>query len=143
MEDAAPPIEENAVVRDRRGLTVLVRNALFRRVRLAARNDCEQLGDLDTEWGFGARRWQDALDAFYDAHDELLLDADARSNAYFSIDESDERASRAWHVHQIFHDADGDSDFGIMADVDLDATQEAGAAVFANYRVGFAEDILQ
>ena len=143
MEDAAPPIEENAVVRDRRGLTVLVRNALFRRVRLAARNDCEQLGDLDTEWGFGARRWQDALDAFYDAHDELLLDADARSNAYFSIDESDERASRAWHVHQVFHDADGDSDFGIMADVDLDATQEAGAAVFANYRVGFAEDILQ
>ena len=36
----------------------------------------------------------------------------------------------------------GDHDFGIMADVDLDATQEAGEAVLANYRVGFAEDIL-
>ena len=142
MEDVAAPTDADAVVHDRRGLTLLVRNSLFRRVTLAARGDVEQLGDMDMEWGFGARRWQEALDAFYEAHEELLLDADARSNAYFVLDESDERSQRVWHVHQIFHDADGDSDFGIMADVDLDATQEAGEAVLANYRVGFAEDIL-
>ena len=142
MEDVAAPTDADAVVHDRRGLTLLVRNSLFRRVSLAARGDVEQLGDMDMEWGFGARRWQEALDAFYEAHEELLLDADARSNAYFVLDESDERSQRVWHVHQIFHDADGDSDFGIMADVDLDATQEAGEAVLANYRVGFAEDIL-
>ena len=142
MEEAAPPVDADAVVRDRRGLTVLVRNALFRRVRLAARDDADQLGELDLEWGFGARRWREALDAFYEAHDEVLLDAHARSAAYFSVDESDERTARVWHVHQVFRDADGDSDFGIRADVDLDATQEAGEAVFARYRVGFAEDIL-
>lgn len=142
MEDVAAPMDADAVVRDRRGLTVLVRNALFRRVSLAARGDVGQLGDMDMEWGFGARRWQEALDAFYEAHEELLLDADARSNAYFSVDEADERSQHVWHVHQVFHDADGDSDFGIRADVDLDATQEAGEAVFENYRVGFAEDIL-
>lgn len=142
MEDVAAPMDADAVVRDRRGLTVLVRNALFRRVSLAARGDAGQLGDMDMEWGFGARRWQEALDAFYEAHEELLLDADARSNAYFSVDEADERSQHVWHVHQVFHDADGDSDFGIRADVDLDATQETGEAVFENYRVGFAEDIL-
>ena len=39
-------------------------------------------------------------------------------------------------------DADGDRDFGIAADVDLDATQEEGEAIFKNYRVGFAEEVL-
>lgn len=94
------------------------------------------------EWGFGVRKWQEALDAFYEAHEEILLDADARSSAYLVIDEADERANHVWHVRQIFHDADGDSDFSIAADVDLDATQDAGEVVFSNYRVGFTEDIL-
>ena len=142
VEDAAPPTEADAVVRDRRGLTVLVRNALFRRVRLAAADKVEELADMDMEWGFGVRKWQEALDAFYEAHEEVLLDADARSSAYLVIDEADERANHVWHVRQIFHDADGDSDFGIAADVDLDATQDAGEVVFVNYRVGFTEDIL-
>lgn len=142
VEDVAPPTEADAVVRDRRGLTVLVRNALFRRVRLAAADKVEELADMDMEWGFGVRKWQEALDAFYEAHEEVLLDADARSNAYLVIDEADELAGHVWHVRQIFHDVDGDSDFGIAADVDLDATQDAGEVVFANYRVGFTEDIL-
>lgn len=142
VEDITPPTEADAVVRDRRGLTVLVRNALFRRVRLAAADKVEELADVDMEWGFGMRKWQEALDAFYEAHEEILLDADARSNAYLVIDETDERTGHVWHVRQIFHDVDGDSDFGIAADVDLDATQDAGEVVFANYRVGFTEDIL-
>lgn len=142
VEDIAPPTEVDAVVRDRRGLTVLVRNALFRRVRLAAADKVEELADVDMEWGFGMRKWQEALDAFYEAHEEILLDADARSNVYLVIDETDERTGHVWHVRQIFHDVDGDSDFGIAADVDLDATQDAGEVVFANYRVGFTEDIL-
>lgn len=142
VEDVAPPTEADAVVRDRRGLTVLVRNALFRRVRLAAADKVEELADVDMEWGFGVRKWQEALDAFYEAHEEVLLDADARSNAYLVIDEADELTGHVWHVRQIFHDVDGDSDFGIAADVDLDATQDAGEVVFANYRVGFTEDIL-
>ena len=59
-----------------------------------------------------------------------------------SIDEADEQAAHVWHVHQIFADEDDDHDFGIMADLDLDATQEEGEAVFKNYRVGFIEDLL-
>ena len=45
-------------------------------------------------------------------------------------------------MHQTFSDEDGDRDFGIRADVDLDATQEEGEAVFANYRVGSIEDLM-
>ena len=40
-------------------------------------------------------------------------------------------------------DEDGDHDFGIMGDVDLDATQDGGEVIFKNYRVGFIEDLLE
>ena len=146
--DAAPPSGADVVVADRRGMTLLVRNALFRRVSLAARERADELGELDEAWGMGEIRWRHALEAFFKAHEELLVDGDARSTAFFTIDESDElkpaaEGGHVWHVHQIFHDSDGDHDFGIMADVDLDATQEESEAVFKNYRVGFIEELLE
>ena len=140
--DAAPPKPADEVVADRRGLTVLVRNALFHRVRLAARDRADELGALDEDWGFGTLRWKRVLDAFYEAHDELLTDADARSAAYLSIDEADEKTDHVWHVHQVFADADGDHDFGIMADVDLNATQDGDGVVFKNYKAGVIEELV-
>lgn len=142
--DAAPPdaAGAEAVVHDRRGLTVLVRNALFSRVRMAARRDIAGLGEADGEWGFGERAWAQALDEYYEAHEEILLDADARSKAYLILNEADEEEAHVWHVRQIFHDEDGDNDFAIAADVDLDATQAGDGVVFKDYRVGFAEDLL-
>ena len=142
LPDAAPPVDADAVVADRRGLRVLVRNALFARVRLASQGRAGDLGRLDGEWGFGERRWQDALDAYFDAHETIGIDAGARSAAYLEIDESPERAERLWRVRQVFADEAGDRDFQIVAAVDLDATQEAGEAVFRDYRVGFIEDLL-
>jgi hypothetical protein len=141
-EDAgAPPTAADEVVRDRRAVTLLVRNALFARVRLAAHEDWRALGDLDQDWGWGAARWRNVLDAYYEEHEEILLDADARSVAYFEVDEADERTERVWHVRQMFHDPEGYRDFGIAADLVLDDTQEAGAAVFDNYRAGSFEDL--
>ena len=142
--DAAPPDAAGveAVVRDRRGLTVLVRNALFSRVRMAAHRDAAGLGEADGDWGFGERAWMQALDEYYETHEEILLDVDARSKAYLMFDEADEEELRVWHVRQIFHDEAGDNDFVIVADVDLDATQEGDGVVFANYRVGFADELL-
>ena len=139
---ALPPQLKDAVVKDRRGLHLLVRNALFQRVRLAARNKVDDLGELDEDWGYGKLRWQRVLDAFFEAHVELLTDADARSAAFLSIDETAEETDHIWHVHQVFSDSDGDRDFGIMADVDLDATQDGDGIVFKNYRVGVIEDLL-
>ncbi len=141
-EAIAPPATADEVVRDRRAITLLVRNALFARVRLAAHDDAKALGELDADWGWRALRWKAVLDAYYDQHEEVLLDADARSSTYLIIDDEDERAGHVWHVRQTFHDSEGDHDFGIAADVDLDATQESGSVVFDNYRVGFVEDLL-
>ena len=135
----APTLD--VVVPDRRGLTVLVRNALFSRVRAAAHDDARTLGELDLDWGFGEAAWRQALDAYYAVHDEILLDADARSKAYLILNDADEESDHVWHVRQVFHDPEGDNDFAIAADVDLDATQEGDGVVFANYRVGFVDDL--
>ena len=137
--DAAPPAADE-VVHDRRGLSLLVRNALFARVRLAAFDNVDELGKLDADWGWRAPVWQRALMRFYEEHEEIVLDGDARSTAYYTIDESDEKSAHVWHVHQIFRDSDDDRDFGIWGDVDLDATQDEGAVVFSSYRVGFVDD---
>ena len=141
--DLAPPEADGheLVVADRRAVTLLVRNALFRRVRLAAEERCEELGALDGEWGWREQRWARALNAFFEAHDEILLDADARSWEYLTIDDADEMSQKVWHVRQMFKDADGDRDFGIAADVDLLATQEEGETIFTRFRVGFVEDL--
>lgn len=138
---AAPLKRADVVVQDRRGMTLMVRNALFQRVRLAAQDKAAELGALDEEWGYGEFRWNRVLDAFYRTHDELLVDADARSSAFLTIDDGDELTDHVWHVHQVFHDSEGDHDFGIMADVDLDATQDGDGIVFKNYRAGSFEDL--
>ena len=109
---------------------------------LAAQDKAEDLGALDAEWGWSAARWQESLDDFFEAHEELRIDATARSAAYFQIDESPEQERHRWHVRQIFLDGDDDMDFRIEADVDLDATQEQGEVVFDDYRVGFVEDLV-
>ena len=138
----APPPAPDEVVHNRRAVTLLVRNALFARVRLAAHDDARALGELDEQWGWRYPRWRAALDAYYDEHEEILLDADARSTSFFEVDESDERSAHVWHVKQMFHDVEGYRDYGIFADVDLDATQTEGEAVFSRYSVGFVEELM-
>lgn len=140
-DDVVPPQAADAVVADRRAMTVLVRNALFARIRLAAMDKAAELGRMDSAWGFGERKWADVLDVFYDAHESLRIDGDARSAAYLVIDERDEALDHVWHVRQIFCDSDGDADFCIVADVDLDATQEQGEVIFATYWVGVVDEL--
>ena len=110
-------------------------------MRLASQEKTDELGALDADWGFSEQRWREVLDEFFEEHEEILIDADARSAAYLDIDESPEQSEHAWHVRQIFLDSDADLDFRIEADLDLDASQEEGQAVFKTYRVGFVEDL--
>jgi superfamily II DNA/RNA helicase len=132
----APPSAADRVVADRRGLIVLVRNALFRRVQLAALDRARELGALDERWGFGAHAWEHILDDYYSEYDAIGTDQVARSREYFAVDERPEHRDHRWRVRQVFADPAGDRAWGIEASVDLDATQAEGEAVFAEYRVG-------
>ncbi|MEE1295361.1 MAG: DUF3516 domain-containing protein [Bifidobacterium sp.] len=133
---AAPSAGPAPVVEDRRGLTVLVRNALFRRVQLMDLDEPKALGELDAEWRFGVHEWEDALDAYYDEHEYVNTDQKARSGEYVIIDDSHEKDAHTWIVRQVIDDSDGDHDWAITGVVDLDATQERGEVVFKEYHVG-------
>ena len=92
--------------------------------------------------GASAPAWQDALDAFYEAHEEVLLDADARSSAYFVLDESDERAHTCGTC---VRSSTMPTAIAISASWPMSTwtpRRMRARSVLANYRVGFAEDIL-
>lgn len=116
----APP----SILSNPRAFRVLVRNELFRRVQLAAREDWEALGELDAASGFDADAWADALDPYFDDHDEIGIDGDARGPAMLLIAEGPTQ----WTVRQILADPAGDHDWGISAIVDLAESVELGVA---------------
>ncbi|MQA14865.1 MAG: DUF3516 domain-containing protein [Pseudonocardiaceae bacterium] len=127
-DDAAPARTDDrppAVTGNPRAFRVLVRNALFRRVELAARQRWDELGELDADAGWDAQRWERALVSYFDRYDEIGTGADARGPALLMIEEQQNR----WNVRQIFDDPEGDHDWGISAEVDLPASDQAGAAV--------------
>ncbi|MCU4750003.1 DEAD/DEAH box helicase [Streptomyces sp. G-5] len=127
--DQVKPVTANA-----RAFRVLVRNALFRRVELAAWDRTAELGALDGDAGWDAERWARAMDAYWDEYDELGTGPDARGPKLLSIEERPEDS--LWRVRQTFADPAGDHDWGITAEVDLTASDAEGRAVLQVVDVG-------
>jgi len=121
-----------AVTGNKRAFRVLVRNALFRRVELAALRRFDELGELDGQDGWDADAWAEALEPYFAEHGEIGTGADARGPAMLIIEE----LPGSWHARQIFDDPAGDHDWGFSAVVDLGASDEAGVAVITVTEVG-------
>ncbi|HEU4348831.1 MAG TPA: DUF3516 domain-containing protein, partial [Actinoplanes sp.] len=148
--DDKPP----AVTRNVRAFRVLVRNALFRRVELAAlgRYDprrYDELGELDAEAGWTADRWRATMADYFAEYDELGTGPAARGPALLQIEtgslpapapsvgtEDPSLPTAQWTVRQVFDDPAGDHDWGITATVDLAASDELGAAAVTVTGVG-------
>ena len=124
--DVLPPTPER-ITANERAFSVLVRNAMFRRVELAALNRWQQLGELESEAGsvMGAEEWRDSLAAYFDDHDAIDTGPDARGPQMLII----EKAPESWQVQQILGDPDGDHDWRITAVVDLTASDDEGELV--------------
>jgi hypothetical protein len=127
LEEGRPALDKGpeGVTRNTRAFRVLVRNALFRRVELAALRRWDLLGELDREAGWDAERWRAALEPYFAEHEYLGTGPDARGPQYFSVVEEPQR----WLVRQVLDDPAGDRDWAISAEVDLAASDEEGAAV--------------
>ncbi|MFG2491969.1 DEAD/DEAH box helicase [Streptomyces caniferus] len=127
--DQVRPVTSNA-----RAFRVLVRNAMFRRVELAALDKVEELGEMDADSGWDADAWGEAMDAYWDEYDELGTGPDARGPKLLQIQEDAEHG--LWKVRQTFADPNSDHDWGISAEVDLAASDEEGRAVVRVTDVG-------
>jgi len=128
------PIDERppAVTTNERAFRVLVRNAMFRRVELAALRRYDILGELDAEYGWDTVAWRDAMEPYFDEYDRLGTGPNARGPQLLQIEKEPER----WLVRQVFDDPDGDHDWGITAEVDLHGSDESGTAAITVTDVG-------
>jgi superfamily II RNA helicase len=121
LDERPPPVTANT-----RAFRVLVRNQLFRRVELAALRRWHDLGELDAAAGWDADAWADALAPYFAEHGEIGTGPDARGPALLLLDATQ---PGRWTVRQVLDDPAGDHDWGISAEVDLAASDEAGTAV--------------
>ena len=131
----------------------MVRGALWQRVDRSSRDDLDALAAIETaaaelaDDGRGAvmRRedWDVTLGDYWDEHDRIGTDQDARGPHHLHIEETtgpppgvedskdvaDPADVRLWHVRQTLADPAGDHDWVIEATVDLDASDWVGEAV--------------
>ena len=129
----AAPVEVR-LTSNERTFQVLVRNAMWQRVTLAEGDKVDALEALEPgNKDFTGDDWDDALGEYWDEHDDMLLDADARSAARILVDRTN---PRMWVVRQIISDPQGNHDWQIHAVVDLDASDEAEALVLTTKAFG-------
>ena len=119
------PARPRPLTANQRAFMAMVRNALFRRVELFARRRWDELGVLDAGSGWPSERWADVGHAYFSEHDDVGTGADARGPALLIVD----RRPDVWRVRQILDDPAGDHDWGLDVEVDLDASDQHGAAV--------------
>ncbi|MGA2528535.1 MAG: DUF3516 domain-containing protein [Acidimicrobiales bacterium] len=117
-EATASPLSANT-----RAFKVMVRNAAFRRVELFARRDVASLASSEAPGGLDQTAWSEALGRYYALHESLGTGPEARSAAFFDLVEQPGR----WRVRQVLTDPEGWHDNAIVAEVDLAASDEAGA----------------
>ncbi len=104
-----------------RAFRVLVRNAMFRRVELAALGRWAALDDLDD-----GPDWETELEPYFAEYDEIGTGPQARGPRLFQI----EQRPDLWRVRQVLDDPAGDHGWSIDAVVDLPASDAAGEVVF-------------
>jgi hypothetical protein len=125
-EATAPPVSANA-----RAFKVMVHNAAFRRVELFARRDAATLAEAELTGGLDTPGWSEAIERYFSVHPSLGTGPEARAAAWFEIAEQPGR----FLVRQVLDDPEGFHDTAIIAEVDLAASDEAGAPEWRTVRV--------
>jgi hypothetical protein len=136
-QPVAVPARPRPLTGNERAFTAMVRNALFRRVELWARRRWYDLGELDSGSGWDADRWSEVVQAYFAEHDSVGTGADARGPALLIWDKG---TPGIWRVRQIVDDPAGDHDWGLDAEVDLEASDEEGAPVIRLVSAGRRDD---
>ncbi|MEU3332177.1 DEAD/DEAH box helicase [Glutamicibacter creatinolyticus] len=130
--EIAPPAPEN-LTSNMRAFRVMVRNEMFRRVKLFADEQEAALGELDGHNGFDADAWAEVMDQYFEEHEDIDDGPGARSPKLFLVTE---KPNRIWQVRQIFADPQQNHDWGINATISLDESDEAGHPVVTVTSVG-------
>ena len=145
-----PPPPPRPVSRQERAFAVMIRNALFARVQLAAHDDLDGLVRLEREAAdrvdpprevvMGRSVWDAALEDYYAEHDTIGTGPESRGPSYLHVGDEEqgepagapeETMARVRRVVQTLADPAGHRDWVIEGIVDCDASDEAGDLVLA------------
>ncbi|MBE7324247.1 DUF3516 domain-containing protein [Nocardioides sp. Y6] len=145
-----PPTSPRPLSLRERAFSVMVRNAMWARVQAVARDDLDALVRLEREAAdrfdpprtvvMGRSAWDEALEAYYDEHEQVLTDADARGPSHLTVGPEEQGEpvgaeegvrSRVRRVVQTLADPEGHRDWVVEGVVDCDASDEAGELVLA------------
>ncbi len=142
----APPPPSRPITANERAFVAMVRNAMFQKVRLAAYDRFEELAQLDAAAAAATdppgrqtmrvADWEDALGAYWEEYDSIGIGQRARSPELLSIEREAATGERRWTVRQTIEDPDENGDFAIVAEVDLDASDQAGEPVIRTLSFG-------
>lgn len=135
LAELRPPTNPRPISKQERAFGVMIRNAMFRRVQLVARDDLDGLMALERaaadrtdppgEVVMTRSAWDAAIEEYYAEHDVVLLDGDARGPDLLRV----EATGRSWKVTQTVHDPAGNHDWIIEAVIDVDASDQLGELV--------------
>lgn len=113
-------------IKHRRPFEIMMRNQIFAIVRCLASNDyegaCERLSEMNVEepidWSPDTLRAK--LSAFYDDHNRVRLDADARNPIHTRIEGE---TGEAWKIRQSILDDEEHNDWALYFEVDLNRSR--------------------
>ena len=134
---AEEEVNEVDVTRNVREFTALVRAEVFRFLRpLASGNYDGAVAMLVAAPGqaWSADRLGEAIDGYYEDHERIRLDPEARNGRHTHVEISQD--GRSWRVCQVLIDPDGANDWQAEFRVDLAAARESGRPSLELVRVG-------
>jgi len=142
-KEVRPPGAEEAdqdITRDTKGFTASIRNRVFNFLRGLVNEDFEQaLTHLSTPedpdgQAWAAARVGKALDSYYEDHERICLDPNARNSRHTYVLPSEDK--RSWRVQQMLVDPEENNDWVAEFDVDLAQSREANEPFLRLRRIG-------
>ena len=136
-EALAPP---RPITANERAFRVMIRNSMFQKVQLAARDRFAELGQLEAaaaalsdppgRVAINAAAWEAALGTYWSEYETMDAGPTARAPELLMIERSAAGSeARTWTVRQIINDPEAHYDWAIVATVDLSASDAAGEPV--------------
>ncbi len=136
-EALAPP---RPITANERAFRVMIRNSMFQKVQLAARDRFAELGALEAAAAalsdppgrvvINAAAWETALGTYWGEYETMDAGPTARAPELLMIERSAAGSeARTWTVRQIINDPEAHHDWAIVATIDLSASDAAGEPV--------------
>ena len=129
------PAEEKAeeapdITRNKREFTALIRTEIFRFLRGLVigdyRSALTSLGPQPAPSLWTAEMLAGTMEPYYDEHDRLLLDNEARNGRYTFVEPAEDPQNKTWKVSQVLVDLDAHNDWQAVFTVDLAKAREEG-----------------